>query len=93
MQPRTTSCSGDGANAADGVLSFFEDDFGKLRLQLQDTDNVSYRLPVTCDTLRHVFSPSDEDAEPHFGVAEANEWLCVTPPDGEIILRIGLARG
>jgi hypothetical protein len=73
-------------------VRFIEDGFGKLRLQLQDTDNVSYRLSVTCDGLRRFFSPGDEDAEPHFGVAEANEWLRVNPLDSEIILRIGLAR-
>jgi hypothetical protein len=47
---------------------------------------------VTCDESLHVFSPGDEDAEPHFGVAGANEWLRANPSDSEIILRIGLAR-
>jgi hypothetical protein len=92
--PNGTNCSSlGGVRAARRRVSFIEDSFGKLRLQLQDIDNVVYRLPVTCDWLRHLFSPSDEDAEPHFGVAEANEWVCVNPPDADIILRIGLARG
>lgn len=71
----------------------FEQDTYKLRLRVHHSDDVHYRLPVTCDTLRHLFSPGDGDAEPFLGVAEANEWLCVTGPDTEIILRIGLARG
>ena len=89
-----TNCNSlGGVRAARRQIGFLEDSFGKLRLQLQDVDGVVYRLPVTCDWLQHLFSPSDEDAEPHFGVAEANEWLCVNPPDTDIILRIGLARG
>ncbi len=92
--PEGTNCrSLGGVRAVRRRVRFIEDEFGKLRLQLQDVDNVTYRLPVTCDTLRQCFSPSHEDAEPHFGVAEANEWLCVNPPDSEIILRVGLARG
>lgn len=92
--PEGTNCpSLGGVRTRRRRASFVEDGFGKLRLQLQDADDVSYRLAVTCDTLRHLFSRSDEDAEPHFGVAEANEWLCVNPPNVEIILRIGLARG
>jgi len=74
-------------------VHFIEDGFGKLRLVLQDADNISYRLAVTSEELRHIFSASDEDAEPFFGVAEANEWLSVNPADSEIILRVGLARG
>jgi len=74
------------------VVSVHRDEFGKLRLQLQDVDNVTYRLPVTCDTLRQCFSPSHEDAEPHFGSLKQTS-ACVNPPDSEIILRVGLARG
>jgi hypothetical protein len=73
--------------------AFEEDAYGKLRLRVHDSDDVHYRLPVTCDTLLHLFSPGDGDSEPFFGVGEANEWLCVTGPDTEIMLRIGLARG
>lgn len=92
--PEGTNCrSLGGVRAIRRRVRFIEDGFRKLRLQLQDIDHVSYRLPVTCDTLRHFFSPSDEEVEPHFGIAEANEWLCVNPPDSEIIMRIGLARG
>ncbi len=72
---------------------FEEDGYGKLRLVVDDSDGAHYRLPVTCDYLRHLFAPGDADAEPFFGTAEANEWLEVTPPETEVILRIGLARG
>jgi hypothetical protein len=72
---------------------FLDDGYGKLRLQFRDSTNTMYRLAVTCDQLQHLFSPSDHDAEPHFGVAEANEWLDANPPRSEIVLRLGLARG
>lgn len=89
-----TNCRSLGAvRAPRERVNFIKDGYGRLRLELTDVDDVVYRLPVTCDTLMHVFSPSDEDAEPHFGVSEANEWLQENPPDTEIILRIGLARG
>ncbi len=71
-------------------VRFFED-FGKLRLELRDSDGVTYNLPVTSDELLHIFSPSDNEA--FFGVDEANEWLSVNPPRTELIMRIGLARG
>ncbi len=66
---------------------------GKLRFRLHDSDGVHYGLPVTCDWPRHLFSPGDGDSEPFFGVPEANEWLGLTDPATEIVLRIGLARG
>lgn len=56
-------------------------------------DDVLYRLPVTCDRLRHFFSSGDDEPEPTFGIAEANRWLGASSPRSEIILRIGLARG
>jgi len=70
----------------------FHESYGKLRLSLDDTDGEYYDAKVTCDTLQHVFSPGDESAEPHFGAAEANEWLEVNDDDDELIIRIGLAR-
>lgn len=73
-------------------VRFIRDGYERLRLELTEVDNTVYRLAVTCDTLMHVFSPGDEDAEPHFGVSDANDWLEVNPPETEIILRIGLAR-
>lgn len=74
-------------------VRFMEDGYGKLRLEFTDIDNTPYRLKVTCDKLIHFFSSSDVDAEPYFGVSEANAWLEVNRPNAEIILRIGLARG
>ena len=73
--------------------AFERDAFGKLRFRIHDSDGVHYGFPVTCDWLLHLFSPGDGDSEPFFGVAEANEWLSVTDPETEIVLRIGLARG
>jgi hypothetical protein len=70
----------------------FSFDWGKLRLALTDSDGADYDLKVTSDWLQHVFSPSDEEAEPHFGVDEANEWLDVNTETDKIILRVGLAR-
>lgn len=91
--PDGTNChSLGGVRVVRHRAGFIEDGYGKLRRQLRDTDNVFYRLPVTCDELRHVFSLDDEDAEPHYGVAEANERLCANPPGRDIIMRIGLAR-
>ena len=74
-------------------VRFFEDGYRRLRLQFRDIDNAVYQLPVTCDTLKRIFSPDDDDPEPHFGIDEANEWLQVNTPQTEIVLRIGLARG
>lgn len=71
-------------------IHFVEDSYRKLRLRLHDNDDVNYCLPVTDAGLLRMFS---EDTEPHFGVAEANEWLDVNPPEAQIILRVGLARG
>ena len=70
----------------------FHEDYGKLRVSMRDSDRVSYDLKVTCDQLQHFFSPGDADAEPHFGVTEANEWLSVNDPAATIILRLGFAR-
>lgn len=92
--PDGTQCpSLGGVRVACSRVNFIEDGFGKLRLVLQDADNISYRLAVTSEELRRIFSASDANAEPFFGVAEANEWLSVNSPDSEIILRVGLARG
>ena len=82
-----------GVRLARGRSRFEEDGYGKLRLVVDDSDGAHYRLPVTCDWLRHLFAPGDADAEPFFGTDEANEWLSVTPSDVEVVLRIGLARG
>lgn len=81
-----------GVRAQRKKLKFYCNSFGKLRLLLADTDGTDYDLPVTCDWLQHFFSPSDEDAEPHFGTDEANEWLDVNHSTDELIIRVGLAR-
>ena len=73
--------------------AFEQDAYGKLRFRVHDADDVLYRLPVTCDRLRHFFSSGDDESEPTFGIAEANRWLGASSPRSEIILRIGLARG
>jgi hypothetical protein len=70
----------------------FHESFGKLRLIVRDSDGLEYDLPVTCDRLQHLFNPGDAEAEPHFGVEEANEWLAVNSPSTPIILRVGFAR-
>jgi hypothetical protein len=80
-----------GVRAERRTMSFHES-YGKLRLTLHDADGEYYDAKVTCDTLQHVFSPGDEEAEPHFGLAEANEWLEVNDADDELIVRFGLAR-
>lgn len=82
-----------GLRVASDKVRFLEDGFGRLRLDFSDSTNATYRLPVTCDWLQHIFSPSDDDAEPRFGISEANEWIEANPKDSELILRIGLARG
>lgn len=70
-------------------VGFIDDGRGKLRLRFRDNDEQAYTLPVTCDSLQHMFSPKDGI----FEVAEANEWLQVNEPDTEIILRLGFCRG
>ncbi len=70
----------------------FRDDWGKLRLSIAEPDGTSYDLKVTSDWLQHLFSPSDEEAEPHFGVNEGNEWLDANGEKDVIVLRVGLAR-
>lgn len=46
--PDGTTCSSlGGVRTARRRVSFIEDSFGKLRLQLQDIDNVVYHLPAT----------------------------------------------
>ncbi len=88
-----TNCRSLGSVRARQRHVSFHVSFSKLRLQLLDTDGSHYDLPVTSDELRRVFSPRDNDPEPHFGVEEANEWLRVNDPNQELILRVGLARG
>lgn len=73
--------------------AFIQDGFGKLRFRLNDSDGVHYDLPVTSEWLLRLFSCGERGSEGLFGVDEANEWLCVTDPGTEIVLRIGLARG
>lgn len=91
--PDGTKCSSlGGLRVERNRVHFIEDGYHKLRLHLNDIENTVYWLPITCDHLRSIFSPVDENAVPHFGVAEANEWLCVNPPDCKVILRVGLAR-
>lgn len=93
LPENTSCCSLGGVRTSRNRTSFMKDGYGKFRLRLRDVDSAEYRLPVTCDTLCHVFSPNREDAEPQFRVEEANEWLSVNSPDTAIVLRIGLARG
>ncbi|NUN50662.1 MAG: hypothetical protein HUU15_17765 [Candidatus Brocadiae bacterium] len=81
-----------GVRAKRKHVEFREDPYGKLRATLHDSDGIVYDLPVTSDWLQHLFSAADADGEPHFGIKEANEWLCVTKPDDLLILRVGLAR-
>jgi hypothetical protein len=74
-------------------ICFFEDNFGRLRLRLHDSDEMLYSLPVTSDELLRFFSHSEDGLEEYFGVDEANELLEANAPDQHLILRIGLARG
>lgn len=69
---------------------FIESSFGQLRFRFRDEDGVSYDLKVTSAQLYWMFDPENPNAL--FGVDEANEWLEVNRPDGQIILRVGLTR-
>ena len=81
-----------GVTARRKQVRFREDSYAHLRLSLSDSDGTLYDLKVTSDQLQHMFSPADHEAEPHFGVDEANEWLDANGTDDTLILRVGLTR-
>lgn len=73
-----------------GVLAFarnleFVEDFGKLRVRIDDSDRKTYRLKVTSEALQTIFDDK--------GTAAVNEWLSESPQSSPVILRIGLPRG
>ncbi|HKP97835.1 MAG TPA: hypothetical protein VJ385_19010 [Fibrobacteria bacterium] len=92
--PEGTQCrSLGGVRIARRRVNFIEDTFGRLRLNVLDNDGIQYQLAVTCDRLKHLFSSSNDDSEPQYGLSEANAWLSETPENEDLILRVGLARG
>lgn len=87
------NCSSLGGMAVERrKIRFHDSGFGDLRLLFTDSDGTLYDLKVTSAWLQQLFSPSDKEPKPHFGVAEGNEWLAVNKPTDQLILRVGLAR-